>query len=87
MCHNEKQKYAMMKVNPQSNFHPRFFMVTAQKMKFFIEDLFSKYDHSKSHVFHGPGFPGSMFFKLQRFLGSGSGSRSRVWVQDLEVAQ
>ena len=45
------------------------------------------------HVFQGPGFSGSSFSRVQVFQGlePGSGprflgSRSRVWVQVLEVA-
>ena len=40
------------------------------------------------HVFQDPYFSGPMFFRIQVFQGSGfSGSRSRFWVQVLEVAQ
>ena len=52
----------------------------------------------RARVFQGPGFPGSMvfqdlgfigsgFFRVQVFLGPGAKSRSRVWVQILEVAK
>ena len=37
-------------------------------------------------VFQGPDFLGSRFFSVQAFQGLGPESRSRVWVQVLEVA-
>ena len=40
-----------------------------------------------SHVFHGPGCSWSMFVRVQVLLGPSPGSRSRIWVQVLEVAQ
>ena len=40
-----------------------------------------------SHIFQGPGFLGSRFFKVQVFQGQGfSGSGSKIGVQVLEVA-